>query len=72
MKLPKVIQFFIQSAEEGGYFAEAIGYSIYTQGETLDETVKNIKEAVACHFDEDETHKFSVPITINFAIPEMV
>lgn len=50
MKMPNVIQFFIQNAPEGGYTALAVGYSIYTQGETLDETLDNIKEAVACHF----------------------
>lgn len=50
MKIPNIIQFYIQTSSEGGYTAEAVGYSIYTQGETLDETVSNIKEAVECHF----------------------
>lgn len=56
MKMPNIIQFFIQIAEEGGYTAEAIGYSIHTQGQTLDETVRNIKEAVECHFGEDNSY----------------
>ncbi len=50
MTTPNIIQFFIQTEPEGGYMAQAVGYSIYTQGETLDETVRNIKEAVECHF----------------------
>ena len=71
MKSPNVIQFFIQKAEEGGYIASAIGYSIYTQGESLDETVHNIKEAVECHFNEDEIKSPLMPIMVNFAVPQM-
>lgn len=69
MKLPNVIQFFIQTSKEGGYTAEAVGYSIYTQGETLDQTVLNIKEAVECHFGEDKVASHSLPIMVNFAVP---
>jgi len=50
MRIPNVIQFFIEKDTKSGYTASAVGYSIYTQGETLDETVHNIKEAVECHF----------------------
>ncbi|KKQ35079.1 MAG: 2-oxoisovalerate dehydrogenase, E1 component beta subunit [Candidatus Nomurabacteria bacterium GW2011_GWB1_37_5] len=71
MKTPNVIQFFIQAAEEGGYTAEAIGHSIYTQGETLDEIVRNIKEAVECHFNEDKVVSQSFPIMVNFALPTL-
>jgi len=71
MKIPNFIQFFIQKAEEGGYTATAVGYSIYTEGETLDETVRNITEAVECHFGEDEVKSYNVPIMVNFAVPSM-
>jgi hypothetical protein len=33
--------------------ARGIGQDIFTQGRTVDELYKNIKEAVALHFDED-------------------
>jgi len=69
MTIPNILQFFIQSSESGGYTAQAINYSIYTEGETLDETVHNIREAVDCHFGEDEVNKFSIPITVNFVMP---
>jgi predicted RNase H-like HicB family nuclease len=69
MKIANIIQFFIQVDPEGGYTAQAVGYSIYTQGETLDETVRNIKEAVECHFGENKTKGLSVPIMVNFALP---
>ena len=37
---------------DGGYSASALGYGIHTQGETLEEIRRNIKEAVECYFDE--------------------
>ncbi len=72
MKTPNILQFFIKKEEDGGYSAQAIGFSIYTQGETLDETVSNIQEAVECHFGEDEIKSHYVPITVNFALPQLV
>jgi predicted RNase H-like HicB family nuclease len=45
------IIFIIENSDEGGYTAKALGYSIYTEGETLDELKENIKDAVKCHFD---------------------
>ncbi len=48
------IIFIIESSDEGGYIAKALGYSIYTEGETIDELKKNIKDAVKCHFDEKD------------------
>lgn len=47
------IIFLVEEALEGGYTARALGESIFTEGETLEETKKNIKDAVNCHFDED-------------------
>lgn len=36
----------------GGYSASALGYSIHTEGDTMEELHANIKEAVDCYFDE--------------------
>lgn len=72
MKQPSFIQFIIRPAEEGGYYAEAIGYSIYTQGETIDEVVHNIREAVTCHFSEEGAISSPFPILANLEIPQMV
>ena len=46
------IIFIVEDSDEGGYTAKALGYSIYTEGETLDELKENIKDAIKCHFDE--------------------
>jgi predicted RNase H-like HicB family nuclease len=48
------IIFIVEDSDEGGYTAKALGYSIYTEGETLDELKENIKDAIKCHFDEKE------------------
>ncbi len=48
----KEIIFLIEEAEEGGYTARALGESIFTEGESMDELRNNIQEALDCHFDE--------------------
>jgi predicted RNase H-like HicB family nuclease len=52
------ITFLIEHAIEGGYNARAIGESIFTQGDTLDEVKANIRDAVQCHFEEDNYRIF--------------
>ena len=51
------IIFLIEEDPEGGYNARALGESIFTQGETFEETKRNIKDAVDCHFVEGEKPK---------------
>jgi len=47
------IIFIIEESPEGGYEARSLGYSVFTEGETIEELKENIKEAVRCHFEED-------------------
>ena len=47
------IIFIIEESPEGGYEAKALGYSIFTEGETIEELKENIKEAIHCHFEVD-------------------
>jgi predicted RNase H-like HicB family nuclease len=44
--------FMVEEDPEGGFVATAIGESIVTQGETMDELRANIRDAIVCHFDE--------------------
>ncbi|MGA1622661.1 MAG: type II toxin-antitoxin system HicB family antitoxin [Synechocystis sp.] len=46
------IIFLIEADPDGGYVATAVGQSIVTQGETLEELREMIRDAVHCHFDE--------------------
>ncbi len=51
------IIFLVTDAPEGGYNARALGESIFTEAETLDDLRRNIREAVACHFDDDKSSR---------------
>ena len=74
MNKPQFLQFNITQEPDGGYNARSVGYSIFTQGNTLDETLKNIREATECHFDEDDTALplSNLPILANFEVPSYV
>jgi hypothetical protein len=50
---PSEIIFSVQESPEGGYEARALGFSIFTQAETLDELKTMVRDAVSCHFDAD-------------------
>lgn len=50
----KEITFLVEYAPEGGYTARALGYSIFTEADSLPELRMNIKEALACHFERIE------------------
>jgi predicted RNase H-like HicB family nuclease len=52
--MDKEIIFLVQESAEGGYEARALEYSIYTEGESLEELKEAIKDAVKCHFEEKE------------------
>ena len=48
----KEIIFSVQESPEGGYEARALGHSIFTEADTLDELKIMLRDAVRCHFDE--------------------
>lgn len=45
------IIFVVEDAPEGGLIARALGESIFTEAEIVEELKTNVKEAVECHFD---------------------
>jgi predicted RNase H-like HicB family nuclease len=51
------IIFIVEDALEGGFTAKALGESIFTEAETIEELRLNVKEAVECHFNEDKMPK---------------
>ena len=51
------IIFIIEESVDGGFEAKALGESIFTEAETIDELKKNIKDAVSCHFEEGHSPK---------------
>ena len=54
---PAEIIFEVTEAVEGGYDAQALGYNIYTQGENWDDLKAMARDAVLCHFDEEEARR---------------
>lgn len=69
MEKPRILQFVIEKAEEGGYIAKAMLFPIFTEGQTLDEVVKNIREAVDCYFESENNNP---PVLVNFELPVLV
>ncbi len=46
--------FEVHDAEEGGYWARAVGQSIFTEGDTWEELRANVIEATELHFEDSE------------------
>lgn len=46
------IVFAVAESPEGGYEARALGHSIFTHAETMDELRSAVRDAVRCHFDD--------------------
>lgn len=53
-QLKDKINVIIYAGENQGYVAECLEISVVTQGLTVDETIKNIQEAVALHFEDED------------------
>ena len=48
------IIFAVEESPEGGYEAHALGHSIHTEADTLEELKSMVQDAVRCHFEEGE------------------
>lgn len=48
------IIFVVAESDESGFEARALGHSIYTEADTLEELRTMVRDAVSCHFDETE------------------
>jgi hypothetical protein len=46
------IIFLVEEAPEGGFTARALGQSIFTEADTLEDLRKNVRDAVECHGEE--------------------
>jgi hypothetical protein len=48
------IVFLVEEAPEGGYLARAIGQTIFTEADSVDELREQVRDSVKCHFDEGQ------------------
>lgn len=63
------IIFLVEEAPEGGYTARALGESIFTEADNLDELRLNIRDAIHCHFEQGQEPKV---IRLHFVREEMM
>ena len=49
--MAREIIFSVEEEPEGGFVAEALGHAIVTQGETMEELRRMVRDAVRCHFE---------------------
>lgn len=54
---------------DGGYVASALGHSIVTQGESVEELRLNVRDAVHCHFEPQDMPKI---IRLHFVRDEVL
>ncbi|TVQ06770.1 MAG: 2-oxoisovalerate dehydrogenase [Leptolyngbya sp. DLM2.Bin27] len=50
--------FLVEEDPESGFVAQALGEPIFTQAENLVELRAMVRDAVQCHFDENQRPKF--------------
>lgn len=63
------IIFLVEDALEGGYTARALGESIFTDGDDLEDLRSKIRDAVDCHFDIETKPKM---IRLHFVSEEVM
>ncbi len=47
---------------EGWYVAECLEVAVVTQGRSLDETLANLRSALALHLDDEELARVGLPV----------
>ena len=55
----------VHETEAGGYWAEFVDFEAFTQGSTLDETLANAEEAMACHLEDELKSGIPLPVPSN-------
>jgi len=68
MKETEVI-FIVEESNEGGFEAKALGHSIFTDADDLESLKSKIKDAVKCHFEDNEAPSV---IRLHFVREELI
>ena len=61
------IIFVVRESSEGGFEAQAVGHSIFTEADMLEDLRRQVQDAVQCHFPEE-----SRPRIIPIACPKFI
>ena len=59
----------VEDAPDGGFTARALGVSIFTEADTIDDLRVAVRDAVACHFDDVDRPKM---IRLHFVRDEVI
>ena len=51
------LMFIVSESPEGGFTAQAVGVSIFTEGDTMEHLKEMISDAVKCHFEGSDLPK---------------
>ena len=65
----KELIFLVEESLDGGYEAKALGESIFTEAENLNDLKESIKDAIKCHFDEKDMPRI---IRLHFVKDEVI
>jgi predicted RNase H-like HicB family nuclease len=59
-QLQRTVKAVLRPGEESGYIAECMEIAVITQGRTIDETVNNLRDAVALHLEDENAADFGL------------
>ena len=65
------ITFVVNEDPEGGYVAWALGQSIFTQADDIPSLHEMVRDAVRCHFDDDDPRRPGL-IHLHFVKDEVI
>ena len=65
----KEVIFVVENAPEGGFTARALGASLFTEADSLPELHEKMRDAVRCHFEEEDRPKI---IRLHFVHEEVI
>ncbi|HYD48272.1 MAG TPA: type II toxin-antitoxin system HicB family antitoxin [Terriglobales bacterium] len=58
--LQHTIKAVIHPGEQGGFVGECVEIAVVSQGLTIDETIENLREAVALHLEGEHAAEFGL------------
>ena len=61
--------FLVEEAPEGGYTARALGVSIFTEADDMEQLHAQVRDAIRCHFEEGQGPKV---IRLHFVREEVI
>ena len=60
LHLQRTVKAVIRPGDESGFVGECVEIAVVTQGQTVDETIRNLQEAVALHLEGEDPADFGL------------